>query len=111
MGSFREQIGGTNYPDIIIYSADLSELLGILESKALDRLADWLLVRIEALQRVGAEFAAIASSSTLVEEDPEIFGRSVAGMHRELGLKILGGCCGTDDRHIRSLAAQLAIGR
>ena len=49
-------------------------------------------------------------STSLVEEDPETFGKSVAGLHRELGLKILGGCCGTDDRHIRSLAAHLATG-
>jgi homocysteine S-methyltransferase len=48
-------------------------------------------------------------NSSLVEEDPEIFGQSVAALHRELGLKILGGCCCTDDRHIRALAAQLAI--
>jgi homocysteine S-methyltransferase len=48
-------------------------------------------------------------STSLVGEDPETFGKSVAALHRELGLKILGGCCGTDDRHIRSLAAQLAI--
>jgi homocysteine S-methyltransferase len=48
------------------------------------------------------------NSTSLVEEDPEAFGRSVAGLRRELGLKILGGCCGTDDRHIRSLAALLA---
>jgi homocysteine S-methyltransferase len=48
-------------------------------------------------------------SSSLVEEDPEIFGQSLAALQRELGLKILGGCCGTDDRHIRALAAQLAI--
>ncbi len=47
-------------------------------------------------------------SSSLVEEDPQAFGQFVAGVGRELGLKILGGCCGTDDRHIRSLAAQLA---
>jgi len=47
-------------------------------------------------------------STSLVEEDPETFGKSLAALHRELGLKILGGCCGTDDRHIRSLAAQLA---
>ena len=46
-------------------------------------------------------------SATLVEEDPETFGRSVAQLHRDLGLKIVGGCCGTDDRHIRSLAAEL----
>ena len=49
-------------------------------------------------------------STRLVEEDPETFGKSVAALHRELGLKILGGCCGTDDRHIRSLAAELATG-
>jgi homocysteine S-methyltransferase len=49
-------------------------------------------------------------STRLVEEDPETFGKSVAALHRELGLKILGGCCGTDDRHIRSLASQLATG-
>jgi S-methylmethionine-dependent homocysteine/selenocysteine methylase len=49
-------------------------------------------------------------SASLVEEDPRIFGHSVAALHRDLGLKILGGCCGTDDRHIRSLAAQLAKG-
>ena len=47
-------------------------------------------------------------SSSLVEEDPDTFGQAVAGMGSELGLKILGGCCGTDDRHIRSLAARLA---
>ena len=50
---------------------------------------------------------ALDDSASLVEENPETFGQSVAGLHRELGLKILGGCCGTDDRHIRSLAAHL----
>jgi homocysteine S-methyltransferase len=46
-------------------------------------------------------------SACLIEEDPDVFGRSLAGLHREMGLKILGGCCGTDDRHICSLAAHL----
>lgn len=50
------------------------------------------------------------NSAVLVEEEPESFGRSVAAMHRELGLKILGGCCGTDDRHIRCLAEHLVGG-
>lgn len=59
----RERAGGPNYPDIIIYSADLTELLEILETKALDRLVEWLLARIEALGRSGAEFAAIASNT------------------------------------------------
>lgn len=47
------------------------------------------------------------ASPELVAEDPEVFGSTVGALHRELGMKILGGCCGTDDRHIRSLAARL----
>ena len=49
-------------------------------------------------------------STSLVEEDPQRFARALADLHRELGLKIVGGCCGTDDRHIRALAAELASG-
>jgi len=48
------------------------------------------------------------NSTELVAEAPETFGRSVADLQEEFGMKILGGCCGTDDRHIRSLAKQLA---
>jgi len=48
------------------------------------------------------------NSATLVEEDPEIFGRSVGGLREELGMKLLGGCCGTDERHILALARHLA---
>jgi homocysteine S-methyltransferase len=49
------------------------------------------------------------NSEELVEENPEIFGTSVAGLRAELGMKILGGCCGTDDRHIDNLAKRLAL--
>jgi homocysteine S-methyltransferase len=49
-------------------------------------------------------------STELVEEAPEIFGADVAALHRELNLKVLGGCCGTDDRHIDCLARRLAVG-
>lgn len=73
--TFRERVGGMNYPDIIIYSADLTELLQILEAKALDRLVEWLLVRIEALRRAGAEFAVIASNTPHVVFD-EVAKRS-----------------------------------
>jgi len=48
------------------------------------------------------------NSDDLVAEAPETFGRSVADLRDEFGMKILGGCCGTDDRHIRSLAKRLA---
>ncbi|HAS86511.1 MAG TPA: homocysteine methyltransferase [Candidatus Competibacteraceae bacterium] len=44
----------------------------------------------------------------LVEEVPETFGSSVSVLHRELGMKVLGGCCGTDQRHIECLAMGLS---
>jgi homocysteine S-methyltransferase len=47
------------------------------------------------------------NSDELVEEDPGIFGKSVAELNRSPGLKIVGGCCGTDERHIKSLAMHL----
>jgi homocysteine S-methyltransferase len=48
------------------------------------------------------------NSETLVEEDPQLFGRSLAELRRDLGMRLLGGCCGTDDRHIRCLAQKLS---
>jgi len=48
------------------------------------------------------------NSEALVEEEPETFGKSIARLHGDLGMKILGGCCGTDDRHIGDLARRLA---
>ncbi|HYS43484.1 MAG TPA: amino acid racemase [Geobacteraceae bacterium] len=73
--AFRERVGGMNYPDIIIYSADLTELLQILEAKALDKLTEWLLARIEALCRAGADFAVIGSNTPHVVFD-EVARRS-----------------------------------
>ncbi len=48
------------------------------------------------------------NADSLVEEEPEVFGRDLAAIHKELGTRILGGCCGTDQRHINDLAARLA---
>jgi len=48
------------------------------------------------------------NADALVEEEPAVFGRDLAALNRELGIKILGGCCGTDERHIDNLAARLA---
>jgi len=48
------------------------------------------------------------NSEELVEEDPLAFSQSVAELHAQLGMKILGGCCGTDERHIDNLAKRLA---
>ncbi len=49
-------------------------------------------------------------SDNLVTEAPKKFGQTVADLKNSLGMKILGGCCGTDDRHIDALAKRLVAG-
>ncbi|MEK6756904.1 MAG: homocysteine S-methyltransferase family protein [Bacteroidota bacterium] len=38
---------------------------------------------------------------------PEPFGQRMAQLHRRYGIKVLGGCCGTDDRHIEAIANEM----
>ena len=59
-------------------------------------------VRANASTRSHAEMDA---ATDLDEGDPQVFGHQLARL-RELvpSLDVLGGCCGTDDRHIRALA-------
>jgi aspartate racemase len=63
INSFQTGYPDLGYPEIIIYSANLSELMEILEKKDRDRLVEWLSEKVAALQRAGAEFAAIGSNT------------------------------------------------
>jgi homocysteine S-methyltransferase len=51
---------------------------------------------------------ALDGQEELIGEEPARFAASLRALQAETGLKILGGCCGTDDRHIRCLAGSLA---
>ena len=62
------------------------------------------------------EFKANASPSSTQElvrldhlegDDPERFAAEMWEIHEDFGLPVLG-CCGTDDRHMRALAARMA---
>ncbi len=37
-------------------------------------------------------------------EEPEVFADAMLTLNRDLGIRVLGGCCGTDQRHIQLLA-------
>jgi S-methylmethionine-dependent homocysteine/selenocysteine methylase len=39
--------------------------------------------------------------------EPEPFANAMVGLHHWFGTKILGGCCGTDNRHIAAIARRL----
>ena len=48
--------------------------------------------------------ADLEGLSTLETEEPHVYADGMWALRREFQLKILGGCCGTDDRHIRAIA-------
>jgi S-methylmethionine-dependent homocysteine/selenocysteine methylase len=41
-------------------------------------------------------------------DSPEDFAAEMWELHERFGLRVLGGCCGTDDRHMRALGARMA---
>ncbi|MBR9982098.1 MAG: amino acid racemase [Desulfatitalea sp.] len=75
ISAFNENQADLDYPEIIIYSANLSSLMRILEANDMERLTDWLLEKVVALQRAGAEFAVIGSNTPHVVFD-EVCSRS-----------------------------------
>ena len=50
---------------------------------------------------------ALDGAGELDAQDPEEFARQMAELQREMSLRIVGGCCGTDATHIRALAEAL----
>ncbi len=55
--------GRFEYPQIFIHSLNLAPVLAMFKAQAWDELADLLVASIQALDRAGAEFAAIASNT------------------------------------------------
>jgi len=51
------------YPEIIIYSVNLNELMKFVETKNWPTLSEWLLEKISSIHRAGAKFAVIASNT------------------------------------------------
>lgn len=58
-----EKTGDGHYPEIIVNSVDMTEMLSFLEHGNLIGLADFLVDAIASLERSGANFAAIASNT------------------------------------------------
>ena len=61
--AFNGECNGLSYPEIIIYSADINELMAFVSAERWDDLSGWLLDKIVSLHHAGAEFAAIASNT------------------------------------------------
>lgn len=72
-------------------------------------LAPWLGERVVGLQgntscRSPEELDNLAELET---EEPRAFAGAMVRLYRRFGSKVLGGCCGTDERHIECVAQSL----
>ncbi len=63
IGAFQKKRTVSDYPEIILYSANLADLMKILEARRWNDLADWLVEKVVALRNAGAEFSAIGSNA------------------------------------------------
>ncbi len=63
IGAFHAKHADLGYPEIIIYSADVSSLMKIVEAKDWVGLTDWLLEKVISLHKAGAEFAVIGANT------------------------------------------------
>lgn len=68
--------------------------------------APWLATRVVGLQANTSRLSPeeLEGRAELDTESPAAFAREMARVHAELGMRLLGGCCGTDERHIAALA-------
>jgi S-methylmethionine-dependent homocysteine/selenocysteine methylase len=85
-----------------------SVLLEALEASGLDRAS--VSERVLGLQANASRLSPeeLDGRSELDADDPERFGAGMAELHRRFGLHILGGCCGTNARHIEATAEALS---
>jgi aspartate racemase len=63
INSFKNSNENLNYPEIIIYSVNLSEFVNLMKEKKYDQATGLLLKKINSLEHAGAEFAALTANT------------------------------------------------
>jgi aspartate racemase len=63
INSFKNEQGILNYPEIIIYSLNLSEFIDLMKKKKYDAVVELMVDKISSLKKAGAEFAAITANT------------------------------------------------
>lgn len=61
--SFSAENEDLNYPEIIVYSVNMSEFIGLMKQKEYGKATAYLLDKIKALKSAGADFAAITANT------------------------------------------------
>ncbi len=60
---FQERLNTKDYPEIIINSINMTEMLSYVFNNQLDKLVDFLANKIKILEKAGVEYGAIASNT------------------------------------------------
>lgn len=55
-------------------------------------------------------YAALDGAADLQSTEPEELAAGMARLYREMGLRVFGGCCGTDARHMEAIAREITQG-
>ncbi len=63
INAFKKESGDLNYPEIIIYSVNMSEFLKLMEAKKYEEVTLLLLEKLAALRHAGAEFAVLTANT------------------------------------------------
>ncbi|HLN54217.1 MAG TPA: amino acid racemase [Lentimicrobium sp.] len=60
---FKTEGGEMNYPEIVLYSVNMADFLKPLNQQKWEEAASYIVSKIEALHRAGADFAAISANT------------------------------------------------
>ncbi len=113
LGEFVESVDGQTggYPLFYMVNCAHPAHLRPTLLRAQDEGAQWLTrfrgMRANASKKSHAE---LDNSSVLDEGEPGQFAQELTSLAQEFSLHVLGGCCGTDARHIACLAEELSGG-
>lgn len=74
-------------------------------TEALSRLPERVTQRLWGLLANASELSPeqLDGAKQLLADSPEELGRQMATLHKAFHLRLLGGCCGTDQRHIQAI--------
>ncbi len=61
--AFKNKSGDLNYPEIIVYSVNMSEFIGLIRAEKYEQATAYLTERIERLKQAGADFAVLSANT------------------------------------------------
>lgn len=63
INSFKNGSSDLNYPEIIVYSVNMSEFIGLMRADEYDKATHYLVQRIESLRLAGVDFAVLSANT------------------------------------------------